>query len=68
MQNIKELHNGESGRGLLIERDGYVSFEEYEKMYKRCVLDEKEREPKKLYYLVQFLMFDKEQTNYITKV
>lgn len=27
MQNIKELHNGESGRGLLIERDGYVSFE-----------------------------------------
>ena len=46
--------------------DGYVSFEEYEKMYKRCVLDEKEREPKKLYYLVQFLMFDKEQKNYIT--
>ena len=35
-------------------------------MYKRCVLDEKEREPKKLYYLVQFLMFDKEQKNYIT--
>lgn len=46
--------------------DGYVSFEEYEKMYKRCITDSKEREPKKLYNLILFLMFDKEQKNYIT--
>jgi Ca2+-binding EF-hand superfamily protein len=46
--------------------DGYVTFNEYENMYKRCLLDEKEREPKKLYYLIQFLMFDKEQKGYIT--
>lgn len=46
--------------------DGFISFEEYERMYKRCVLDNDEREPKKLYYLVQFLMFDKEKKNYIT--
>lgn len=46
--------------------DGFVSFDEYEKMYKRCVIDQREREPKKLYYLIQFLMFDKDQKNYIT--
>jgi calmodulin len=36
-------------------------------MYKRCVIDEKEREPKKLYHLIQFLMFDKEKKGYITE-
>ena len=39
--------------------NGYISYDEYERMYKRCVVDKKELEPKKLYTLVQFLMFDK---------
>ena len=47
--------------------NGYISFDEYEKMYKRCVIDTKELEPKKLYTLVQFLMFDKEHKGYITE-
>jgi Ca2+-binding EF-hand superfamily protein len=47
--------------------NGYISFDEYEKMYKRCVIDQKELEPKKLYTLVQFLMFDKEHKGYITE-
>ena len=47
--------------------NGYISFDEYEKMYKRCVIDKKELEPKKLYTLVQFLMFDKEHKGYITE-
>lgn len=34
-------------------------------MYKRCIKDFKDDEPKKLYYLVQFLMYDKEQKNHI---
>lgn len=46
--------------------DGYVSEVEFEKMYKRCVTDALEQEPKKLYYLVQFLMYDKEKKGYIT--
>jgi calmodulin len=36
-------------------------------MYKRCVTDEREQEPKKLFYLVQFLMYDKEKKAYITE-
>ena len=47
--------------------NGYISYDEYEKMYKRCVIDQKELEPKKLYTLVQFLMFDKEHKGYITE-
>ena len=47
--------------------DGYIDYNEYENMYKRCVIDEKEREPKKLYHLIQFLMFDKEKKGYITE-
>ena len=47
--------------------NGYISFDEYERMYKRCVIDKKELEPKKLYTLVQFLMFDKEHKGYITE-
>ena len=47
--------------------NGYISFDEYERMYKNCVIDKKEREPKKLYTLVQFLMFDKEHKGYITE-
>ncbi len=47
--------------------DGYVSEREFEKMYKRCITDEKENEPKKLFYLVQFLMYDKERKSFITE-
>ena len=47
--------------------NGYISYDEYERMYKRCVVDKKELEPKKLYTLVQFLMFDKEHKGYITE-
>jgi len=41
--------------------------DEFEKMYRKCIIDEKEEEPKKLYYLVQFLMFDKDSKYYITE-
>ena len=47
--------------------NGYISFDEYERMYKNCIIDKKEREPKRLYTLVQFLMFDKEHKGYITE-
>jgi len=47
--------------------DGYVSEKEFEKMYKRCITDEKEQQPKKLFYLVQFLMYDKEKKGFITE-
>ncbi len=47
--------------------NGYISYDEYERMYKNCVIDKKEREPKRLYTLVQFLMFDKEHKGYITE-
>ena len=39
--------------------DGYVSKEEFQTMYKRCISDESGLEPRKLYNLVQFLMYDK---------
>lgn len=46
--------------------DGYVSENEITNMYKKCIVDEKEEEPKKLFYLVQFLMYDKENKHYMT--
>ena len=39
--------------------DGYVSRDEYHTMYKRCISDETGLEPRKLFNLVQFLMYDK---------
>jgi hypothetical protein len=45
--------------------DGYVSEKEFERMYKKCITDEKELQPKKLFYLTQFLMYDKEKKGYI---
>ena len=45
--------------------DGYVS-KMNSNMYKKCIVDEKEEEPKKLFYLVQFLMYDKENKHYMT--
>ena len=46
--------------------DGYVSEKEFTDMYKKCIVDEEEEEAKKLFYLVQFLMYDKENKHYIT--
>lgn len=45
--------------------DGYLNKIEFDKMYKRCVIDEKEQEPKRLFYLALFLMFDKDKKKYI---
>ena len=39
--------------------DGYVSKEEFQTMYKRCIDDKTGLEPRKLFNLVQFLMYDK---------
>ena len=39
--------------------DGYVSHEEYMTMYKRCINDKSGLELRKLFNLVQFLMYDK---------
>ena len=47
--------------------DGYVNEQEFEKMYKRCIIDQKEQEPKRLFYLVQFLIYDKENKGFITE-
>ena len=46
--------------------DGYVSEKEFENMYKKCITDEKEEEGKKLFYLAQFLMYDKDEKHEIT--
>ena len=46
--------------------DGYVSEDEFENMYKKCITDEKEEESKKLFYLAQFLMYDKDEKHEIT--
>ena len=46
--------------------DGYVSEDEFNNMYKKCIIDEKEEEGKKLFYLVQFLMYDIEKKHFIT--
>ena len=40
--------------------DGYISEDEFENMYKKCITDENEEEGKKLFYLTQFLMYDKD--------
>ena len=39
--------------------DGYVSSKEFDTMYKRCISDVTGLEPRKLFNLVQFLMYDK---------
>ena len=39
--------------------DGKVSKEEYQTMYKRSISDKDDLEPRKLFNLVQFLMYDK---------
>ena len=39
--------------------DGKVSKAEYQTMYKRCISDPNDLEPRKMFNLVQFLMYDK---------
>jgi len=46
--------------------DEHVSEREFENMYKKCITDEKEEEGKKLFYLTQFLMYDKDEKHEIT--
>ena len=46
--------------------DGYVSEKEFENLYKKCITDEKTEETKKLFYLIQFLMYDKDEKHTIT--
>jgi hypothetical protein len=45
--------------------DGYITEHEFVNMYKRCIEDPNEQEPKKLFYLVQFLMYDKDEKRHI---
>ena len=46
--------------------DGYVNKQEFQTMYKRCISDEYNLEPRKLYNLVQFLMYDKTRKGTVT--
>ncbi len=39
--------------------DKKISFEEFQKMYKKCMMDKAAAEPKKLFHLTQFLMYCK---------
>ena len=39
--------------------DGMISWEEFDRMYLRCIDDDSGLEPWKFYNLVQFKMFDK---------
>lgn len=41
--------------------DGVVSWKEYIKMYKRCTRDKENLEPRKLFNLVTFLMYDSKE-------
>lgn len=43
-----------------------MSKVEFEKMYKRCIKDDSGLEPRKLYNLVVFLMYDKEFKGRVT--
>jgi Ca2+-binding EF-hand superfamily protein len=46
--------------------DGFVSEEEFTTMYKRCITDKTDLEPRKLFNLVQFLMYDKKYKGKVT--
>ena len=46
--------------------DGYVSKDEFQTMYKRCIDDKTGLEPRQLYNLVTFLMYDKEFKGKVT--
>ena len=46
--------------------DGKVGKEEYQTMYKRCISDHEDKEPRKLFNLVQFLMYDQKFKGKVT--
>lgn len=46
--------------------DGMVSKYEFEKMYKRCVSDKTGLQPRKLFNMVQFMMYDTNNGGSIT--
>ena len=46
--------------------DGFVSKGEFETMYKRCISDKDDLEPRQLYNLVTFLMYDKDFKGRVT--
>ena len=46
--------------------DGFVSKQEFETMYKRCISDPLDLEPRQLYNLVTFLMYDKDFKGRVT--
>ena len=46
--------------------DGFISWDEYMRMYKRSISDETGLEPRRLFNLVQFLMYDKEFKGKVT--
>lgn len=43
-----------------------ISFYEFELMYKRCIFDKTGLEPRNLFYLIEFLMFDKNEKKRIS--
>ena len=46
--------------------DGMISWEEFDRMYLRCIDDDTGLEPWKFYNLVQFKMFDKGDKSKVT--
>ena len=46
--------------------DGFVSYEEFITMYKRCISDKSDLEPRKLFNLVMFMMYDKDDNKKVT--
>ena len=46
--------------------DGFVSRQEFDIMYKRCISDPADLEPRQLYNLVTFLMYDKDFRGRVT--
>ncbi len=46
--------------------DKTVDWHEFQLMYKRCIFDNSGLEPRRLFILVEFLMFDKNERNFIT--
>ena len=46
--------------------DGFVSYEEFITMYRRCISDKSDMEPRKLFNLVMFMMYDKDNNKSVT--
>ena len=48
------------------DRDGFVDWDEFMQMYKRSISDATGLEPRRLFNLCQFLMYDKDFTGAVT--